>query len=507
MTGDKDFQKPQQTPTSAPFRNAMANANLAREMVNMHLQGRNPQMTQTSQAIHARAHPGVGKEVIGEKEPVFKNMSLLSRPKSDTGRENNTGLNSSRVNLDTTHSEVNTGNSGVTRDSAASTNTNTNTKPAGEAEVTHGHTHSSVHTHVHARVLVPAAAHEGPCKNPPCDHCGTVIIPSPKASWPAHEQPSISVNDWSIYTTKGPICLSEELDHLNDTRFDFPLPEMIFGKNRVVLVNDKTGASIDFNTLDALDSLAPTTDFKVAYYKEWLSTRPRAHNSVVEGDGSVSQGDLPRSNDTIGSGNTSGTSGTSTTGDTNTNSTNSTSSNETSSTSVTNVLAPVLTPQSTDLQLVKPYDWTYSTNYKGTLRQCKFVPTTQDIPLDKLVRQDPILFYDESILFEDELGDNGISMFLTRIRVMHLCLLLLCHFSMRVDDVAFRIRDTRIYIDLETNVVLREYKQQQALYDELLGKISGRSVDPKKLLRDSNWVSQNTPLVLREVEIMVPNQQ
>ncbi|OBA23252.1 TIP41-domain-containing protein, partial [Metschnikowia bicuspidata var. bicuspidata NRRL YB-4993] len=309
-----------------------------------------------------------------------------------------------------------------------------------------------------AQVSVPATSHTGPCTNPRCAHCGTVVIPSPKATLPLREQPSITVNDWSIYTSKGPICLSEELDHLNDTRFDFPLPEMIFGNNRVLLVNEKTGARIDFNTLDALDSLAPTADFKVAYYKEWLSTRPKAKTSDT---GSVATAD--GSFITMGS--------------------------ETPS-------------PSPELQSVKPYDWTYSTNYRGTLSRCTFTKTAQDIPLEKLVRPDPILFYDESILFEDELGDNGISMLSTKIRVMHSCLLLLCRFSMRVDDVAFRIRDTRVYIDLETNVVLREYKTQQALYDELLGKVSGRSTDPKKLLRDSNWVSQNTPVVLREVEVM-----
>lgn len=293
------------------------------------------------------------------------------------------------------------------------------------------------------RVSVPAKDHVGPCHNPQCGHCGTVIIPLPKASFPFHEKPSITVNDWSIHTMKGPILSSSELDHLNEHRFEFPLPEMIFGNNHVRIINSKTQSVIEFNTLDALDSLAPKSDFKVSYHKEWLSTRQNAKDALEMAEN------------------------------------------------------PLATPE---LESVKPYDWTYSTNYKGTLSKIDFTATDTQIPLQKLLQPDPILFFDESILFEDELGDNGISMLSTKIRVMHSCMLLLCRLFLRVDDVAFRIRDTRIYVDFETNDVLREYKTQEALYDELLRKVSGRSSDPKKLLRDPNWVSQNMKVTSCEVE-------
>lgn len=243
---------------------------------------------------------------------------------------------------------------------------------------------------------------------------------------------------------KGPILLLDELDHLNETRFEFPLPEMIFGNNHVRIVNDKTGAAIEFNTLDALDSLNEKADFKVSYYKEWLSTRPKAKADFNE--------------------------------------------------TATKKSAP-------ELESVKPYDWTYSTNYKGTLHEAEFEATETEIPVKKLLRPDPILFFDESILFEDELGDNGISMLSTKVRVMHLCLLLLCRFFLRVDDVAFRIRDTRIFIDLETNEVLREYKIQESLYEELCLKLP-RTSDPKRHLRDAGWVSQNMPVVDRQIETL-----
>lgn len=76
----------------------------------------------------------------------------------------------------------------------------------------------------------------------------------------------------------------------------------------------------------------------------------------------------------------------------------------------------------------KPYDWTYTTVYTGhesrddeeTSNSMRFVPAEAEnpahtIPLAELTRPDPILFYAEIPLFEDELHDNGSSHLLVRI--------------------------------------------------------------------------------------------
>lgn len=71
--------------------------------------------------------------------------------------------------------------------------------------------------------------------------------------------------------------------------------------------------------------------------------------------------------------------------------------------------------------VVKPYDWTYSTKYNGSnvstnKDHLKFVPTTEEsIDIEQLKRPDPILFYDENILFEDELADNGTAVLSTKV--------------------------------------------------------------------------------------------
>ena len=73
----------------------------------------------------------------------------------------------------------------------------------------------------------------------------------------------------------------------------------------------------------------------------------------------------------------------------------------------------------------KPYDWTYTTVYAGHDASSigpsiEFVVADPDdetpaIPIAELTRPDPILFYAEVPLFEDELHDNGSSHLLVRI--------------------------------------------------------------------------------------------
>lgn len=120
-------------------------------------------------------------------------------------------------------------------------------------------------------------------------------------------------------------------------------------------------------------------------------------------------------------------------------------------------------------EVVKPFDWSYSTDYKGTLsnRGKQFEPSTKPIPVELLKRPDPILFFDEVMLYEDELADNGIAMLSCKIRVMPSRLLLLTRFFMRLDNVLVRLRDTRIYVDFDTGEVIREYLSKEAEYEKV----------------------------------------
>lgn len=118
-------------------------------------------------------------------------------------------------------------------------------------------------------------------------------------------------------------------------------------------------------------------------------------------------------------------------------------------------------------EVVKPFDWSYTTDYKGTIYRSSpaFKPSPSPIPLDLLRRPDPILFFDEITLYEDEMADNGITVFSCKIRVMPARLLLLCRFFMRLDNVLIRIRDTRVYVDFASREVIRHYVAKEEKYE------------------------------------------
>lgn len=114
-----------------------------------------------------------------------------------------------------------------------------------------------------------------------------------------------------------------------------------------------------------------------------------------------------------------------------------------------------------DKEVVKPFDWTFTSEYKGTVHGEEFVSLIEEtedrIDLEKLKEREKILFYDDVCLYEDELGDNGTSMLSVKIRCMPTSFFLLMRFFLRVDDVLVRIIDTRLYHVAGTSFFLREY--------------------------------------------------
>ena len=118
-------------------------------------------------------------------------------------------------------------------------------------------------------------------------------------------------------------------------------------------------------------------------------------------------------------------------------------------------------------EVVKPFDWSYSTDYKGSLRQADppFESSHKAIPLELLKQPDPIVFFDEVMLYEDEMADNGITTLSCKVRVMPTRLLLLSRFFMRLDNVLVRIRDTRVYVEFATREIIREYVAREEKYE------------------------------------------
>lgn len=66
-------------------------------------------------------------------------------------------------------------------------------------------------------------------------------------------------------------------------------------------------------------------------------------------------------------------------------------------------------PQSLLSEKVKPFDWTFSTDYQGTIGDAFVAPTDLKLNIFKLMKKEEILFYHDLTLFEDELHDHGIA--------------------------------------------------------------------------------------------------
>ncbi|XP_026225932.1 TIP41-like protein isoform X1 [Anabas testudineus] len=146
-------------------------------------------------------------------------------------------------------------------------------------------------------------------------------------------------------------------------------------------------------------------------------------------------------------------------------------------------------------EVVKPYDWTYTTDYRGTLMgegmQIKVIETAERINMEKLKAREQIMFFDEVLLFEDELHDHGVSMISVKIRVMPTSFFLLLRFFLRVDGVLIRINDTRLYHEGGKNYMLREFSTRES-------KISELKHVPAALHTDPNEIAQH--LTLKRIE-------
>lgn len=144
-------------------------------------------------------------------------------------------------------------------------------------------------------------------------------------------------------------------------------------------------------------------------------------------------------------------------------------------------------------EVMRPYDWTYTTDYTGTLigteQHIEETPTDERIDLDRLKVREQIVFFQEVLLFEDELHDHGVSTIGVKIRVMPTSFFVLMRFFLRVDGVLIRINDTRLYHEAGKSFMLREFSSRESRMEDL------KSV-PSALFTDPNEVAPHLPLKL-----------
>ena len=138
------------------------------------------------------------------------------------------------------------------------------------------------------------------------------------------------------------------------------------------------------------------------------------------------------------------------------------------------------------------YDWTFSTPYVGTTTTSTSKETmetddmtTQQHMWDKQSqsglswstlrdKNQPILFFDEVCLYEDDLHDNGCTSCTVKLRVMPSCLFILYQLRVRVDRVIMRTREIRHFIKFDNKAteqlpvsIYRDVTWRESPWDQL----------------------------------------
>jgi len=117
------------------------------------------------------------------------------------------------------------------------------------------------------------------------------------------------------------------------------------------------------------------------------------------------------------------------------------------------------------------YDWTFSTPFCGKVEGGVWQELDESgMRLSLLTDHTvPILFFDEIMLYEDDLHDNGQTQFSVKLRVMPTCAYVLARLWLRVDNVMVRVRETRVLIDFfgRTPQVFRDVVWRECMWGEL----------------------------------------
>ncbi|KAJ8768946.1 hypothetical protein K2173_023941 [Erythroxylum novogranatense] len=257
----------------------------------------------------------------------------------------------------------------------------------------------------------------------------------------------LRIHGWEIFSSNLSILNSSSLQQWEEKLQTSHLPEMVFGDSCLVLEHTKSGTKIHFNAFDALagwkkEALPPVEVPAAAKWK--FRSKPFQ-------------------------------------------------------------------------QVILDYDYTFTTPYCGSetidvdaeKNKCEENLTSncpswedceQQIDMVALSSKEPILFYDEVILYEDELADNGVSLLTAKVRVMPSCWFLLLRFWLRVDGVLMRLRDTRMhcsFADTAGPVILREICWREATFQDLSAK--GYPSD-SAAYSDPSIISERLPVVKHKTQ-------
>ncbi|KAL9244953.1 hypothetical protein vseg_018666 [Gypsophila vaccaria] len=165
-------------------------------------------------------------------------------------------------------------------------------------------------------------------------------------------------------------------------------------------------------------------------------------------------------------------------------------------------------------QVKLDYDYTFTTPYGGSeiietnnqkTASCslRWEDCEEKIDVAAIASKEPILFYDEVVLYEDELADNGVSLLTVKVRVMPSGWFLLLRYWLRVDGVLMRLRDTRMHCVFKEHsfpVILRESCWREGTFSSLASK--GYPVDTAAY-NDPSVISSRLPVIKHKTQKLI----
>ena len=153
------------------------------------------------------------------------------------------------------------------------------------------------------------------------------------------------------------------------------------------------------------------------------------------------------------------------------------------------------------------YDWTFSSPFCGKVEGGSWVELDESGMRTQLLtdKTSPILFFDEIILFEDDLHDNGQVEFSVKLRVMPSCAYVLARLFVRVDNVVVRVRETRLLIDFFgiTPQIFRDVTWRECFWENL--EANGLPTDVRSWTISAGDVAAFHGLVQKLPEIDLPD--
>lgn len=263
----------------------------------------------------------------------------------------------------------------------------------------------------------------------------------------------LRIHGWEIESRKRSILNSSALQQWEQKLHTSHFPEMIFGESCLVLKHLGSGTKIHFNTFDALaawkqEGLPPV---EVPAAAKWKFRSKPFQQVILDYDYTFT--------------------------------------------------TPYCGSETVELELDS--DKHGSGGISGGDSGLHWEDCKEQLDMAALTLREPILFYDEVVLYEDELADSGVSLLTVKVRVMPSSWFLLLRFWLRVDGVLMRLRDTRMHcvFDESANpVILRERCWREGTFEALSAK--GYPTDSASY-SDPSIISQRLPVIMHQTQKLV----